>query len=150
MNRYRRHRPQQRPPSGYEYGYSGGGGSDTFTKNIVYYTNPDAALYLFYLISTAEHLSSVVASSDYNLLYNASGHELRMADWAEADYPLIDTFSKWKTMGYDTHSIVADPLFVDYANKDFRLKPDSPVFKLGFKQIDMSTVGPRPKGQRRK
>jgi len=35
------------------------------------------------------------------------------------------------------------PLFVNAGNFDFRLRPDSPALKMGFQQIDMSTVGPR-------
>ncbi len=40
--------------------------------------------------------------------------------------------------------VVADPLFVDARNGDFRLKPDSPALKLGFKEWDASLAGPRP------
>ena len=38
----------------------------------------------------------------------------------------------------DLHSVIADPLFVDPAKGDFRLKPDSPALKLGFKPFDAS------------
>ena len=38
---------------------------------------------------------------------------------------------------------MADPLFVNAANYDFTLLPDSPAWKLGWKKIDVSTVGPR-------
>ncbi len=34
-----------------------------------------------------------------------------------------------------------DPGFVDRANGDFRLKDDSPAFKLGFKQIPVEKIG---------
>jgi hypothetical protein len=44
--------------------------------------------------------------------------------------------------------VIADPLFVNAGNFDFRLKPNSPALAAGFQQIDMSTVGPRmPAGQ---
>jgi hypothetical protein len=45
--------------------------------------------------------------------------------------------------GTDERSISTDPLFVDFKNRDFRLKPESPMFKLGFKQIDMDLIGLR-------
>ena len=48
---------------------------------------------------------------------------------------------QWQKKGNDTNSIVADPLFIDLKNYDFRLKPDSPAYKLGFKLIDSSSIG---------
>ncbi len=43
--------------------------------------------------------------------------------------------------GVDTHSLAVDPLFVDPANGDFRLRPDSPALKLGFVPIDLTAIG---------
>ena len=43
--------------------------------------------------------------------------------------------------GIEKNSIIADPLFEDVANANFKLKPESPALKLGFKQIDMSKIG---------
>ncbi len=49
--------------------------------------------------------------------------------------------AKLQKKGIDTGSIVADPLFVDPEKLDFRLKPESPALKLGFKEIDTSHIG---------
>ena len=57
--------------------------------------------------------------------------------------PEVKTFEDWQRKGFDFHSIVADPLFVDPVNDNYTLRDDSPVFKLGFQQIDISTVGPQ-------
>jgi hypothetical protein len=58
------------------------------------------------------------------------------------------SFEEWQAAGKDEGSMIADPLFVNASNFDFRLQPKSPALKLGFQQIDMSTVGPRvPAGQ---
>ncbi|QDU37998.1 hypothetical protein Mal4_23180 [Maioricimonas rarisocia] len=43
--------------------------------------------------------------------------------------------------GVDAHSLAVDPLFVDPAKGDFRLKPESPALKLGIVPFDMSKVG---------
>jgi hypothetical protein len=48
----------------------------------------------------------------------------------------------WQQAGGDVHSIVADPLFVDAENGDFRLKPESPALKLGFEPIPFDKIGP--------
>jgi hypothetical protein len=42
------------------------------------------------------------------------------------------TFSQWQEKGMDKNSLIADPLFVNPDKFDFRLKEDSPAFKIGF------------------
>ena len=41
----------------------------------------------------------------------------------------------------DEHSIVADAMFIDPANGDFRVKDDSPALKLGFVNFPMDQFG---------
>jgi hypothetical protein len=48
-----------------------------------------------------------------------------------------------RSTGQDKKSVIADPMFVDLANGDFRMSPESPAFKLGIKQIDLGNVGLR-------
>jgi parallel beta-helix repeat protein len=69
-----------------------------------------------------------------NVYYDRRGTAIRFAG---------KSFSEWKTSGQDRGSIIADPLFVNADNFDFRLRPESPALKIGFTQIDMATVGPR-------
>jgi parallel beta helix pectate lyase-like protein len=63
--------------------------------------------------------------------------------WSESGTPDFynQTFAQWQAAVRDQNSIIADPGFVDAANRDFQLKPDSPAIALGLKPIDMSTVG---------
>lgn len=79
-----------------------------------------------------------------NVYWNTAGlpvkfHDTDLAGWQQ------------KT-GRDEGSIVADPLFVDAAKRDFHLKPGSPALKLGFKPFDFTEAGVRgdSKGEWRK
>jgi hypothetical protein len=53
------------------------------------------------------------------------------------------TFGDWQAAGQDKNSLIADPRFIDPENSDFRLRPGSPVTKIGFETWDLSNVGPR-------
>jgi len=48
----------------------------------------------------------------------------------------------WRDRGLDTHSVIADPLFVAPERGDYRLRPDSPALKVGFQPIDFARIGP--------
>ena len=52
-----------------------------------------------------------------------------------------DGWIAWQLRGADQHSLVAHPLFVDPDKDDYRLKPESPAFKLGFKPIPVEKIG---------
>ncbi|NOZ21359.1 MAG: hypothetical protein GXP25_09755 [Planctomycetes bacterium] len=69
---------------------------------------------------------------DFNLYWIKTGKppEITAAPW-----------EKWREWGFDKDSIVADPMFEDVSKEDFRLKPDSPALKLGFKQIPVEKIG---------
>ena len=51
------------------------------------------------------------------------------------------SFEEWQARGRDEGSLIADPLFVDPVNHDFRLRENSPAFALGFQSFDISDVG---------
>lgn len=100
-------------------------------RNIFSYSAPDAVLI------SAGRLDEHVIQADHNLYFPTGGKEPVVrgggfASWAD-----------WQKRGFDTHSLVADPQFVDPAHDDFSLRPDSPAFRLGFEPIDTSPVGPR-------
>jgi len=82
-----------------------------------------------------------VAEADYNLFWKPGGK------LAIKGGPATGSYEKWLTLlnrKFDQHSVVADPLFVDLAKRDFRLKPASPALELGFQPIDTREIGLKP------
>jgi hypothetical protein len=52
------------------------------------------------------------------------------------------SLEQWRAPSHDVNSIIADPLFLAPKQANFRLQAASPALNLGFKQIDLSHVGP--------
>lgn len=69
-----------------------------------------------------------------NTYWREDGSEMRFGNM---------TWEQWQKKGMDKGSVIADPMFVDAAKRDFRLREHSPALKLGFEPIDISAVGPR-------
>lgn len=49
--------------------------------------------------------------------------------------------AEWRGRGFDVHSVVADPGFVDAANGDYRVREGSPALELGFRNFAMDRFG---------
>lgn len=97
--------------------------SFTFANNIVYYDHGVC------LKGSWDKINVVMKNNCY---YNSTGKKVTF---------LNKTLQQWQQTGKDTGSIVADPMFVDAGRYDFRLRPNSPVIKTGFKPFDYSKAG---------
>ncbi len=97
--------------------------SFTLENNIVWWTTGPAL---------AGPWDKVKVASRNNCWWNAAGAPVTFAG-----KPLAE----WQKLGHEEGSVVADPLFVDAAKGDYRLKPESPALKLGFKPFDWSKAG---------
>ncbi|MBI3923450.1 MAG: right-handed parallel beta-helix repeat-containing protein, partial [Armatimonadetes bacterium] len=92
-------------------------------------------------LARRDHPRKVLLQCDRNLFYaTGSGDPLVLKDVPFSKWAAKDTAEE---AGYDAHSLVADPLFVDAANGDYRLKPESPAFALGFRPIPFDRIGVR-------
>lgn len=100
-------------------------------RNIFYNTGPQ--IYGFFNWN-----SNRFANADFNLAYNTQGR------YEIGGVSNVRTFDQWRDMlqhRYDQNSLLADPSFMDPQNHDFRLRPDTPAYSLGFEDIDYSSIG---------
>ncbi|MCS7070839.1 MAG: right-handed parallel beta-helix repeat-containing protein, partial [Anaerolinea sp.] len=89
--------------------------------------------------------------SDLNLFWDVSGEVTLTGPRVSGRSSPVEkkNLEQWRaSTGNDLHSIVADPRFKDVKTFDFTLASDSPALALGFRPIDLSDVGPRPKDRR--
>jgi hypothetical protein len=108
--------------------------SFSFTHNLIYFDRGEL------LGSTWQNDHFVM---DHNLYFDARpGAGPDQLKFAGA------TLAQWRARGHDTHSVIADPLFVAPQRDNFALRPGSPALKLGFQPIDLRTVGVRLKKDR--
>ena len=72
--------------------------------------------------------------NDYNVYWNAAGRPVT--------FPGGLTLADWQTTRrQDAHSLIADPMVVDPATGNWRLKAESPALKLGFTPFDYTRAG---------
>lgn len=105
-----------------------------FSHNIVTFGEPEARLF-----SLGAGIEESMKLCDFNLIWCSAAPIGQIQGWEQ-----------WKKLGFDEHGISADPLFLHPEKHDGLLKPESPAWKLGFKPIDLSTVGVRLNQEKRK
>ena len=71
---------------------------------------------------------------DHNLYFDRRRKRVVMAGMS---------WTQWRQLGFDRHSIVADPCFDNADRRRFDLKKNSPAGKIGFQPFDVTCVGPR-------
>ncbi|MCU6793777.1 right-handed parallel beta-helix repeat-containing protein [Paenibacillus sp. WQ 127069] len=105
----------------------------TLERNLYYNLNK----HLYYLdYWTPEKLTS----SDYNLFHSATGQYTFGSTIPVSEYG--DWLKLYKGK-YDQHSLRTDPLLMNPDARDYRLRYDSPAYKLGFRELNIEDIGLR-------
>ena len=85
-------------------------------------------------------------------LFCTYGQEPRLWVCQDLGYDVYDRwfepFQTWREKGHDANSLFADPAFVDPEHDDFRLRPESPAFQLGFEPLPIDEMGPYESAER--
>lgn len=135
-------------PPAFHQGYEGN--QDRFVRNII--VSSSAVTHTFgkssvpgdsYQIVQPPAAGPIAKEIDSNLFFNDMGNffaSVTRRDQDRAHCSLTD----WQELGYDQHSLYADPEFLDPKQNNFQLKGGSPALQLGFKEIDLNTVGLLP------
>lgn len=123
--------------------------SDRYVRNIVVTSPKDGPTRVgnepgdMYSIILPPLNSPCAAEMDYNLFYSEGGEFYSTVIRREPTGRTRYKWDEWRALGFDQHSAIGDPMFVDPENRDFRVKPESPALKLGFKSFDIREAGLR-------
>jgi parallel beta-helix repeat protein len=118
-----------------------------FRRNIVVFSDPKAVLWYSWAQTWGRHR---LAECDFNLYWHTGGLDIEKTEKAITPE---GNFERWRTAGFDRHSLITDPKFFvakPWAKEDFRLRPDSPAFKLGFQPIPIDQIGAKPKASKKR
>ncbi len=77
---------------------------------------------------------------DHNCFWSDLGEfaaRVRVRGGGKRKYSL----EEWRKLGFDEHSVFADPMFIDPEAGDYRVKPGSPALVLGFENFEMGAWG---------
>jgi parallel beta-helix repeat protein len=107
--------------------------NNKFNRNIMVWRAPDAVLYK----QTRRPPSQVISASDHNLFWHIKDKTI----FNRPNVTPLGDLQRWRAGGFDANSVMADPLFVNAAKDDYRLKPGSPALKLGFQPIPFEKIG---------
>ena len=109
--------------------------NNRFERNILYYpgNGVSSAYWVRHVVNTTNNRFTK------NVIWNGStGPSPFVQDpeaWLHGSSNGKYSWTKWNSFGFDADSIIADPLFVDPANDNYLLQPNSPARALGHHDI---------------
>jgi hypothetical protein len=132
---------------GYEYNH------DRFVRNIIVtstkYDRPaldvnfqgDKARGAIYQVIFPPLRGPIAREIDYNVFFNDTGKFLVTVTHRGSKTAIWHTLNQSRDLGFDKHSVYADPLFVAPDKGDYRVRPESPAIRRGFINFDVASVG---------
>ena len=101
--------------------------NNRFERNVFYYpTHPSSALAsIRYFVGGSGNVF------DYNLVWNGGASSPFVNDMNSGNYQ----WASWLALGYDTHSVLANPLFTNPTADDYTFQPGSPAWALGLHNV---------------
>ncbi len=75
------------------------------------------------------------------IAFTAGPGKVWVDDLSLREVEALSEWESWQAAGMDRHSLIADPLFVDAAHDDYRLRPESPALQMGFRPIPTEKIG---------
>jgi parallel beta-helix repeat protein len=106
---------------------------NVFARNIVVANSPTSGV-------SQSGGSLTAASWDHNLYFGSQMANRPFHLWG-VKAQRANSMTQWQSHGFDAHSRVADPLFLDSAHGNFALAANSPARALGFKDIPTALIG---------
>ncbi len=106
----------------------------------VNFASDDAAGTVFRSLLAPLH-SPLASELDHNLYWSDRGQCLISHGYREQEPRDCSTLAEWQALGYDQHSVYADPQFTDPAAGDLTLQPGSPALALGFQPFTLTGFG---------
>ena len=100
----------------------------TVIERNIFYSPKGAAVFYTFAVGPEQVAKSRI---EHNLYYAGGVDETSTPKFLET----------LRAQGVSATDMYADPMFVSLKPGDFRLKPESPAFRLGIKQIDLKGVG---------
>jgi hypothetical protein len=133
--------------------------ANRFCNNILYFrkTRYDKRNPIFYLrprgdrMGSKGEVSDILSESRGNIFFRPDGEECVFTEITQVgigeavkDVEKVLSLGEWQKQGFDLDSVQADPLFLDPVGDDYRVKPESVAFRLGFRPTDVTKIGIRP------
>jgi hypothetical protein len=100
---------------------------------------------MFYSLIAPPAVGAWLEKIDNNCFYCSGGEFQAVVDQLRSEAGRRNAkrynLEEWQKLGFDEHSVFADPLFVDPDNHNFHVRPESPALRVGFKNFDMDKWG---------